>query len=789
MLEKFFDRDRLVMAGLVVLGILTVTAGFASGRATFQYALSTDARQASTQWVKTIETKLFRKPVDSLQRIGKYRIVVSEPSEFAELRKQAQAGYSRGSVSVRSVNKESGLLGAVDMMVSGWISRLTRFLDDDMYVSQVRNFALLDVRGTVLLRTAGLEPGVLHVLLSDSTFQSELHKAIGLRSTRFVDRTASADGPSSEFRKTLIMPILSGDDTVNRVYLLEIDQTSAATMSKVALIAASLMTSLLIVLGYSIPAAVAFRRIRERWKAEDQIRFLAMHDPLTGLSNRVQLQMRLEEGIVRATRRGHSIGLMCIDLDRFKEVNDTLGHKAGDSLLVEVANRLRQCVRETDTIARLGGDEFVVIAEELEQPSDAIPVARRICQKLAEPAEIEGHKVAISGSVGITFAPAEGSDIEGLLNNADLALYRAKNDGRNTFRFFEPEMDEAIQNRRTIAAELRQALRNDGLHLQYQPHFDLKSGRLTGYEALARWTHPERGDIPPGKFIPIAEESGLIGMLGEWVLHTACGYARHWPAGTTLSVNISPAQFAAQDLAAAVRAALAHSGLSPDRLLLEFTEDLLLRKTDETIDTLQELTGMGVRLAIDNFGSGYSSLAYLTRLPVSKIKIDQSYIRDMETSKDASAIVKTIVGIGHSLDVTIVAEGVETQEQASRLRDAGCGEVQGYFFGRPAHEIRKNADGTPVFAHQAEVPGRINDTVPIDTDYPNLPLVHDERVTSVLSGALRAEPDPDHEIARYLADAKEDVEGLASESGPPAAPERSPAEVTRLRPEFARQAG
>ena len=790
MLDRFFDRDRLVMAGLVVLGILTVLAGFGSGRATFQYALSTDARQASTQWVRDIERDLFHEPVETPERLANHRVLVSEPAEFARLREHAQAGYREGAVSVRSVSTESGLLGAVDMLVSGWISRLTRFFDNDMYVSQVRNFALLNTRGTVMLRTAGLEPGVLHSLLSDSVFQSELHKAIGLRSTRFVDRSAHSDAPLNEFNKTLVMPILGADDTVERVYLFEIDQTSAATMSKVALIAASLMTSLLIVLGYSVPAAVAFRRIRERWKAEDQIRFLAMHDPLTGLSNRVQLQMRLEQGIVRAKRRGQSIGLMCIDLDRFKEVNDTLGHKAGDSLLIEVASRLRQCVRESDTIARLGGDEFVVIAEELEQPSDAIPVARRICQKLAEPAEIDGHKVSISGSVGITFAPSEGSDIEGLLNNADLALYRAKNDGRNTFRFFEPEMDEAIQNRRTLAAELRQALRNDGLHLQYQPHFDLKSGRLTGYEALARWTHPERGEIPPAKFIPIAEESGLIGILGEWVLNTACAYARHWPAGTTLSVNVSPTQFAAQDLAAIVRAALAHSGLSPERLLLEFTEDLLLRKTEETINTLQELTGMGVRLAIDKFGSGYSSLAYLTRLPVSKIKIDQSYIRDMDTNKDASAIVKTIVGIGRSLDVTIVAEGVETQDQACHLRDVGCGEVQGYFFGKPAHEIRKNADGSPAFAHLAAIPGKINSTVQIDTDYPNLPLAHDESVTSVLSGILLSEPDPDHEISRYLADEDGDVVTVpAGPEGPPADSGRAAARVTRLRPELARQAG
>ncbi len=470
----------------------------------------------------------------------------------------------------------------------------------------------------------------------------------------------------------------------------------------------------------------------------------------------MQLQTRLEQAIVRAKRRGLVVGVMCVDLDRFKEVNDTLGHKAGDQLLVEFASRLRQCVRETDIVARVGGDEFVVIAEELEQASDAIPVARRICQKLAETVEVEGHKIAISGSVGITFAPKEGSDVETLLNNADLALYRAKNDGRCTFRFFEPEMDEAIQSRRRLAAELRQALRANGLHLNYQPHFDLKTGALTGYEALARWTHPERGAIPPDTFIPIAEENGLIGMLGEWVLQTACEYARHWPKDTTLSINVSTAQFAAQNLAATVKAALAHSGLAPERLLLEFTEELLIRKPGATEETLRQLTDMGVRLAIDNFGSGHSSLSFLTRLPVSKIKIDRSFVSRMGSDDEAGAIIKTIIGIGNSLDLTIVAEGVETQEQARQLRDAGCGEVQGFLYGRPQSEVGGDASGIRLFqAEEGEQEG-ILDPVQLETDYPELPLPLMPAVTSTLSSALPGEPDDDHELDRYLQDEKED---------------------------------
>lgn len=787
MFGKFVGRDRLVMAGLIVLGILTVVAGFVSGRSTFQYALSTDARHASTQWVRAIEGQLLDPALESASTVAKMKVIIAEPEQLSVFRQEA-ARSSDDLEIAPSVNGKLGLLAGIDKLFSGWITQLTRFLDDESYVSQVRNFAVLDSSGDVVVRTAGLEPGSMHALLTDGVFQSEFHKAIGLQSTRIIERMSALDLQTGEFRKLLIMPLIH-DRSVRRVYVFDVDQSSAATMSKVALVAASMMTSLLIVLGYSVPAAVAFRRIRERWKAEDQIRFLAMHDPLTGLSNRVQLQMRLEQAITRAKRHKQSVAVMCIDLDRFKEVNDSLGHKAGDALLIEVASRLRQCVRETDVVARLGGDEFVVVAEELEQPSDAIPVARRICQKLSEPADIESHEISISGSVGITFAPGEGTEIEALLSNADLALYRAKNDGRNTFRFFEPEMDEAIQNRRVLATELRQAVRNGGLHLNYQPHFDLKTGLLTGYEALARWTHPEQGDVPPSVFIPIAEESGLIGMLGEWVLETACEYARHWPAGTTLSVNISPAQFAAQNLAATVRAVTARTGLPPERLLLEFTEDLLLRKAQDTIDTLQKLTAMGVRLSIDNFGSGYSSLSYLTRLPVSKIKIDQSFIRKMASDKDASAIVRTIIGIGKSLDMTIVAEGVETEDEAFELRQAGCGEVQGYFFGRPSDEIQVSKDGSPLYSHDTEIPGKILDPVQIETDYPELPQIAGGEQSPTLSNILQGESerDEDQEIARYLGDEDADQSDWSENEEQDEGSQT--AQIMRLHPERTRRAG
>lgn len=763
MFQNFFIRDRLLMAGLILLGIVTVAAGFVSGRSTFQYALSTDARQASARWVERAEDRLFAQRSKHIGEISKQQVVIVAPRIFERYKAGAKKDGGKGLRIARSSHEESGLLAGIDRLFSGWIARLTDLMDSDEHVSRVQNFALLDPAGTLVLRSSGFAFTDIQTLLSNSGFQAELYKSMGLHATRVIDRLAMPGQTQNEFHKTLIVPLIK-DRKISRIYVLDIDQSSAATMSKVALVAASMMTSLLIVLGYSVPAAIAFRRIRERWQAEDQLRFLAMHDPLTGLPNRMQLQNRMDQALARAKRRDAILAIMCIDLDRFKEVNDTLGHKVGDGLLREVSERLRDCVRETDIVARLGGDEFAIVAEDLDEPASIIPLARRICQELANPFEIDGHPIAISGSVGISFAPAEGTDHEILLNNADLALYRAKNDGRSTFRFFEPEMDRAIQQRRSLAGELRHALRKNALHIHYQPQFDLSTGALTGYEALARWTHPEKGEIEPAQFIPIAEENGLIVMLGEWVLKTACGYACNWPPHIKLSVNISPAQFAAQDLAASVSNTLSETGFPADRLLLEFTEDLLIRHPDETVKTLKQLTAMGVLLALDDFGSGYSSLSYLTRLPIAKIKIDRSFIHSMDSDKDIGAIVKTIVGLGRSLDLIVAAEGVETEDQARTLRQMGCNEVQGFLFGRPQSTVPDQPQGissptddlnsAAALMRADHIPGRIEITPPmeIETEPVCLPQTGCEapQQGSELAQLLPAEPPAQKVMERRL---------------------------------------
>ncbi len=337
------------------------------------------------------------------------------------------------------------------------------------------------------------------------------------------------------------------------------------------------------------------------------------------------------------------------------------------------------------------------MAEEIETPEDAMRLARRICTALGAGYQVNGHEVTTSASVGIALGPVDGEPIDVLMKNADLALYRAKEDGRNTFRFFEPAMDAALQRRRRLENDLRNALRKNQLYLDYQPQFGLESGKLTGYEALVRWWHPSEGEIPPTTFLPIAEETGLIVPLGEWILKTACSYATTWPLETKLAVNLSPAQFKTQDVYSLVRRVLAETGLEPNRLELEITEAIVLQNTEAVIETLTKLDRLGVSIAMDDFGTGYSSLSYLTRFPVKKIKIDRSFIDTLGTSPQTSAIVSSIVGLGQSLQVIITAEGVETESQAAMLKKWGCDQVQGYYYGRPEAEVPEEDTGeTPL---------------------------------------------------------------------------------------------
>ncbi len=664
-------RDRLVMTGLVILGLLTVAAGVLSGRSTINYVLARDVREAALHMSAELE-KGLASPEAAQRILGKTVEVLD-----AEALNQGFAGSGVTMLPASRSLKDDGF-GLIE-----WLDNLTGGAvlgsagrGGDQFASRLEGFAVLGPDGKPLAVAGSLSPDAVKTLLADADVASALARAGGDANVR------AANMPERPDARVAFVPAMQ-DGQVAHVYAFALDQSGAAGLTNVAFMVVTLTTSLLIVMGFSVPAAIASRRIRERWHAEDQIRFLALHDSLTGLPNRLQLRQHLDRAVSRAKRHGNLMAVFGLDLDRFKDVNDTLGHATGDALLQEVAARLKESVRDSDMVGRLGGDEFTIVAEDIETPEDAMRVARRICTALGEPYKVNGHEVTTSTSIGIAIGPLDAEESDALLKNADLALYRAKEDGRNNFRFFEPEMDAALQKRRRLENDLRNAIRKKQLYLDYQPQFDLESGKLTGYEALVRWWHPSEGEVPPTTFIAIAEETGLIVPLGEWILTTACTYATTWPLDTRLAVNLSPAQFKTQDVCALVRRVLAETGLEPQRLELEITEGIILQNTEAVLDTLTRLDQLGVSIAMDDFGTGYSSLSYLTRFPVKKIKIDRSFIDTLGTSPQTSAIVSSIVGLGQSLQVTITAEGVETESQAEILRNWGCNQVQGFYYGKP----------------------------------------------------------------------------------------------------------
>jgi diguanylate cyclase (GGDEF)-like protein len=396
------------------------------------------------------------------------------------------------------------------------------------------------------------------------------------------------------------------------------------------------------------------------------------------------------EQLLTGARQAGPLAILSLDLDGFKEVNDTLGHPVGDLLLREVASRIRSTIGENDLVARLGGDEFAILQTGVGQPEGATALATHLIEVVAAPYVLDGHMVIVGTSIGIAFAPGDGTRPPQLMKAADLALYRAKADGGNTYRFFEPDMDARMQARRKLELDLRKALTNGEFELYYQPIVRLKTGTVKGFEALIRWNHPERGVVFPGEFIPLAEEIGLIVPLGEWTLRQACSEASHWPSDIMIAVNLSPAQFKSRNLVQAILGALKESGLSASRLELEITESVLLQNSEMTLATLQQLHDAGLKIAMDDFGTGYSSLSYLRSFPFDKIKIDQSFVRNLTTNKDSLAIVRAVVGLGSSLGIETTAEGVETVDELEQLRKEGCTAVQGYFFSqaRPAAEIR-----------------------------------------------------------------------------------------------------
>jgi diguanylate cyclase (GGDEF)-like protein len=434
--------------------------------------------------------------------------------------------------------------------------------------------------------------------------------------------------------------------------------------------------------------ATTLEDVTEGRRDQARIEHLAHYDALTNLPNRTLFQ-RHAEGLLLETE-GREFAIFYIDIDEFKRINDTLGHLIGDEFLKGVAERLRQSVGPEDFIARLGGDEFAILQNGIASAEDVHALVARIYQALRTPFDCNGHQLASDASIGIAIAPRDGSDLLDLLKNADLAMYAAKAAGRRTYRFFDPGMELEANHRRELEADLRTALAEGGFELHYQPQVDLCSDRVTGCEALLRWRHPVRGMVSPADFVPVAEETGLIEEIGQWVLRTACTEAAKWPAHIRIAVNVSPVQFRSETLSLKVAAALTDSGLDPRRLELEITEAVLIADDDAALATLNQLRALGIHIALDDFGTGYSSLQYLQRFPFDKIKIDRSFVKEVARNSSSASIIRAVVSIAADRNMITTAEGVETLQQRETVQDLGCTQMQGYLFSaaRPALEIR-----------------------------------------------------------------------------------------------------
>ena len=427
--------------------------------------------------------------------------------------------------------------------------------------------------------------------------------------------------------------------------------------------------------------------ISERKKAEEQIQFLAHHDALTGLPNRALLQDRLSQSLARAHRHKDRVAVLFLDFDRFKNINDSLGHSVGDGVLQAVAERLKTCIREGDTVSRIGGDEFVIILPDLREAECVAQVAEKILQLGEEPYSVADHQLRLTISIGIDIYPVDGTDNETLLKNSDAAMYHAKQAGRDTYHFYTQDMNARALDILRMENSLQRALVNKELSLHYQPQVDLASGRIVGAEALLRWNHPKQGQIPPGRFIPIAEERGLIVPIGTWVLEEACTQSQQWVKDglrpIQMAVNISALQLHHSAFVRNLDRILNATEMPPERLELELTESAVMEDAEQTVSLLQELKEMGMSLAIDDFGTGYSSLSYLKRFPIDRLKIDRSFIKDLTLNSEEEAITRAIIGMGRTLKIKAIAEGVETEKQLQFLKQEGCGEFQGFLFSKP----------------------------------------------------------------------------------------------------------
>jgi diguanylate cyclase (GGDEF)-like protein len=624
--------------------------------------------------------------------IGATALVVPGRVSLLELEREALMAEAR----IRAQMLEEPNIVIDALTRPGLAPQLSEIFQQSGYAHRMLRYELYDAKGRLRFTSGQASLPLDDQLVDVASSPAQEGAVIGLY-------TGVDEGAASHFA-VLRIP-LDLNQQARGTLIAYLDQSDQANIFSgyFGLIAA--ITLLLLCIGVATPVAFAWMRGQERRAAQEQVRYLESHDALTGLANRRAFAESLGEAMTRMKRDNTHIAVICLDIDKFKEINDASEHGGGDQVLREIGTRIRGTLRERDIIARLGADEFAIALVDITNLGDVMAFMNRLVSALRLPFHVTGKEILITTSVGIALAPADGDTAATVLRHATIALSRAKGDGGQRMCFFEESMDKALQRRRTVEHELRLALGREEFEVVYQPQYDLTSERQSGSEALIRWHHPVHGKIAPGHFISVAEETGLIVPIGEWVLRRACIDAATWPETLSVAVNLSPAQFRDSDIAETVAEVLKETGLPANRLELEITESLLINDTEEVLTKLNRLRDLGVAIAMDDFGTGYSSLSYLARFPFSKIKIDRQFIRNMTRDPAMRAIVKTIIALGKSLDVTITAEGVETPEQAEMLRKFGCRQVQGFLYGYPEAaqtnaQPRATADGkiTPIRA-------------------------------------------------------------------------------------------
>jgi diguanylate cyclase (GGDEF)-like protein len=612
------------------------------------------------------------------------------PSRISRLELEREAHVAASRIQAEMLKEPDALFDALTR--PGLAPEFSNILAKSGYDHRVLRYELYDQRGHLAF-TSGLSG----LALSDEAADVLANPSSEAAEVSLY--TASGGSGPSPFAGLRIPLATNGEARGTFVVYLDQSEQAAILSNYFGLIAT--ITLLLLGIGIAAPASFAWMRSQERRQAEAQVRYLENHDTLTGLSNRRAFGERLADAMMRMHRDRTHIAVLCLDIDKFKEINEAAEHSGGDQVLREIASRIQTTLREGDLIARLGGDEFAITLVDITNLGDVMAFMNRLVEALRKPLQVAGKEMLCTTSVGIALAPADGDNAATVLRHAGIALARAKGDGGQRMCFFEQSMDKALQRRRMVEHELRLALGREEFEVVYQPQYELATERQCGSEALIRWHHPVHGKIAPGHFISVAEDTGLIVPLGEWVLRRACSDAVHWPEPLIVAVNLSPAQFRDGDIAETVANVLKETGLPPERLELEITESLLINDTEEVLGKLNRLRELGVAIAMDDFGTGYSSLSYLARFPFSKVKIDRQFIRNMTRDPAMRAIVKTIIALGKSLDVVITAEGVETEEQAAMLREFGCPQVQGFLYGYPGEtevESKRQGKVTPIAA-------------------------------------------------------------------------------------------